>query len=113
MYDLQVAYPRRATDADRQPATELLERVGLGPVLEAHSLDDVKDWHSVLSGGQKQRLAWSRMLHANSQFAFIDEGTSAISKDVIDTLCVVVLINPLFLPIRCCLFSSVQLLYST
>lgn len=83
---IQVTYPRRATLADRKSATSILERVGLSPIIEAHGLDTVKDWHALLSGGQKQRLAWSRMLHAEPTFAFIDEGTSAVSTEVIDTL---------------------------
>lgn len=89
----QIAYPHEAgaltsSVAARAEAAELLDVVGLGPWLREHSfdLDTEQDWHSVLSGGQKQRLAWVRMYHKRPHYALIDEGTSAVDRDSVDTL---------------------------
>ena len=89
----QIAYPHEAgalksSKEARDEAEEFLDVVGLGPWLREHSydLDTEQDWHSVLSGGQKQRLAWVRMYHKRPKYALIDEGTSAVDRESVDTL---------------------------
>ena len=89
----QIAYPDEAgaltsSKEARDEAEEFLDVVGLGPWLREHSfdLDTEQDWHSVLSGGQKQRLGWVRMYHKRPTYALIDEGTSAVDRDSVDTL---------------------------
>jgi len=83
----QVTYPMEPSTNGSDAATisSLLTTVGLAELLD-YGLDTVKDWNKILSGGQKQRMAWARMFFLKPQFAFIDEGTSAVSHEVIDTL---------------------------
>ena len=84
----QVIYPHSAMDMQEagRHESELL------PILEDARLaylpdreggwDARKDWKIVLSGGEKQRMAIARLLYHEPRFAFIDEGTSAVSQDV-------------------------------
>lgn len=82
----QVTYPAVDVPQDHAAIAELLRGVGLDDVLDVYTLHGSCDWHSVLSGGQKQRLAWARMFFARPTYGFIDEGTSAISAEVIEPL---------------------------
>eukprot|EP00041_Stephanoeca_diplocostata_P009525 m.147006 g.147006 ORF g.147006 m.147006 type:complete len:434 (-) comp17777_c0_seq22:401-1702(-) len=82
----QVTYPAADSPTDHATIEDLLRCVGLDDVLEMHTIHGSCDWHNVLSGGQKQRLAWARMFFARPTYGFIDEGTSAISAEVIEPL---------------------------
>ncbi|KAK4156900.1 ABC transporter transmembrane region 2-domain-containing protein [Chaetomidium leptoderma] len=84
----QVIYPdgeadmreKRRKDSDLKYVLELA-RLGYLPDREG-GWDTRKEWKDVLSGGEKQRLAIARLLYHEPQYAFIDEGTSAVSSDV-------------------------------
>jgi len=84
----QVIYPH--TEADMQAAgrreSELqavLEQARLGYIPEREGgWDTRKMWKDVLSGGEKQRMGIARLLYHEPRYAFVDEGTSAVSSDV-------------------------------
>ncbi|KAK1072944.1 ATP-binding cassette long-chain fatty acid transporter pxa1 [Friedmanniomyces endolithicus] len=84
----QVIYPH--TEADMQAAgrreSELqavLEQAKLGYIPEREGgWDTRKMWKDVLSGGEKQRMGIARLLYHEPRYAFVDEGTSAVSSDV-------------------------------
>lgn len=84
----QVIYPHTEIDmqeADRRD-TEIqavLEQSKLGYLTDREGgWDTKKTWKDVLSGGEKQRMGIARLLYHEPRYAFIDEGTSAVSSDV-------------------------------
>ena len=84
----QVIYPH--TEMDMQDAGRkdnqlqtILELCRLGYIPEREGgWDTKKTWKDVLSGGEKQRMGIARLLYHEPRYAFIDEGTSAVSSDV-------------------------------
>lgn len=84
----QVIYPHTEIDMHERGVsdTELLTilqdaRLGYLPSREG-GWDSRKEWKDVLSGGEKQRMAIARLLYHEPNYAFLDEGTSAVSSDV-------------------------------
>lgn len=84
----QVIYPHTEVemleagrhDSDLQT---ILEQSKLGYLPEREGgWDTKKVWKDVLSGGEKQRMQIARLLYHEPRYAFIDEGTSAVSSDV-------------------------------
>lgn len=85
----QVIYPdgeadmrggKRKTERDLQHVLDAA-RLGYLPDREG-GWDTRKEWKDILSGGEKQRLGIARLLYHEPEYAFIDEGTSAVSSDV-------------------------------
>ena len=84
----QVIYPH--TEVDMREAgrrdhelQQVLNEARLGYLPEREGgWDTRKEWKDVLSGGEKQRMAIARLLYHEPRYAFIDEGTSAVSSDV-------------------------------
>lgn len=84
----QVIYPHTAMDMrDVGETDERLQQVlqdahlGYLPSREG-GWDARKEWKDVLSGGEKQRMGLARLFYHEPHYAFIDEGTSAVSSDV-------------------------------
>ena len=84
----QVIYPhaemdmREAGRRDRELKAVLEDaRLGYLPDREG-GWDARKEWKDVLSGGEKQRMALARLFYHEPRYAFVDEGTSAVSSDV-------------------------------
>ncbi|PYI05039.1 hypothetical protein BO78DRAFT_408605 [Aspergillus sclerotiicarbonarius CBS 121057] len=84
----QVIYPHTAIDMHEAGITdaalqEVLDDAHLGylPGREG-GWDARKEWKDVLSGGEKQRMALARIYYHEPRYAFLDEGTSAVSSDV-------------------------------
>ena len=81
----QVIYPHDIRDNKREDHElfRILQDVHLGylPGREG-GWNGRKEWKNVLSGGEKQRMSIARLLYHGPRFAFIDEGTSAVSSDV-------------------------------
>jgi ATP-binding cassette subfamily D (ALD) long-chain fatty acid import protein len=84
----QVIYPHTEMDmkdAGRRESglLHVLEEAKLGYLPDREGgWDTRKDWKDVLSGGEKQRMGIARLLYHEPRYAFIDEGTSAVSSDV-------------------------------
>ncbi|OCL12978.1 hypothetical protein AOQ84DRAFT_372595 [Glonium stellatum] len=84
----QVIYPH--TEVDMKDTgrrdfelSQVLEEARLGYLPDREGgWDTRKDWKDVLSGGEKQRMGIARLLYHEPRYAFIDEGTSAVSSDV-------------------------------
>ena len=84
----QVIYPH--TELDMQASgrrdielSKVLEDARLGYLPDREGgWDTRKDWKDVLSGGEKQRMGIARLLYHEPRYAFVDEGTSAVSSDV-------------------------------
>ncbi|KIY02044.1 uncharacterized protein Z520_02182 [Fonsecaea multimorphosa CBS 102226] len=84
----QVIYPHTEMDMrenDRRDSEleRILEDAKLGHLLSREGgWDTRKEWKDVLSGGEKQRMAIARLFYHEPRYAFLDEGTSAVSSDV-------------------------------
>ena len=84
----QVIYPHTEMDMrenDRRDSELelILEEAKLGHLLSREGgWDTRKEWKDVLSGGEKQRMAIARLFYHEPKYAFLDEGTSAVSSDV-------------------------------
>ena len=84
----QVIYPHTEMDMaasglkDRD-LQDILDQSKLGYLVSREGgWDTMKTWKDVLSGGEKQRMGFARLLYHEPRYAFIDEGTSAVSSDV-------------------------------
>ncbi|KAI9719381.1 MAG: hypothetical protein M1812_003452 [Candelaria pacifica] len=84
----QVIYPHSEMDMrdsgrrDHE-LSKVLEEVRLGYLPDREGgWDCRKEWKDVLSGGEKQRMGMARLMYHEPRYAFIDEGTSAVSSDV-------------------------------
>jgi ATP-binding cassette, subfamily D (ALD), peroxisomal long-chain fatty acid import protein len=84
----QVIYPHTEMDMRESSRNEnqlqkILDEAKLGYLPDREGgWDTRKEWKDVLSGGEKQRMAIARLLYHEPRYAFIDEGTSAVSSDV-------------------------------
>lgn len=84
----QVIYPHTELDMQENLRRDselerILEDAKLGHLLAREGgWDTRKEWKDVLSGGEKQRMAIARLLYHEPKYAFLDEGTSAVSSDV-------------------------------
>jgi ATP-binding cassette, subfamily D (ALD), peroxisomal long-chain fatty acid import protein len=84
----QVIYPHTEMDMRELGRNEnqlqnILNEAKLGYLPQREGgWDTRKEWKDVLSGGEKQRMAIARLLYHEPRYAFIDEGTSAVSSDV-------------------------------
>lgn len=84
----QVIYPHGEIEMRERGRRDIelkhvLEEARLGYLPDREGgWDTRKEWKDVLSGGEKQRMAIARLLYHEPRYAFIDEGTSAVSSDV-------------------------------
>lgn len=60
--------------AEKVKLTATIERVG--------GLDGIQEWSSVLATGEQQRIAFARLVLAKPKYAFLDEATTALDRDM-------------------------------
>ena len=84
----QVIYPHtevdmRENEKNDHHLQEVLDAARLGYLVDREGgWNTRKEWKDVFSGGEKQRMGIARLLYHEPRYAFIDEGTSAVSSDV-------------------------------
>jgi ATP-binding cassette subfamily D (ALD) long-chain fatty acid import protein len=84
----QVIYPHTEIDMKEAGRSDhdllaILEEARLGYLPDREGgWNTRKGWKDVLSGGEKQRMGIARLLYHEPGYAFVDEGTSAVSSDV-------------------------------
>lgn len=84
----QVIYPHTELDMRDEGRRDnelrkVLDEAKLGYLPDREGgWDARKEWKDVLSGGEKQRMGIARLLWHEPRYAFVDEGTSAVSNDV-------------------------------
>lgn len=85
----QVIYPHteiemREAGKNDHHLQEVLDAARLGYLVNREGGWDTRKecWKDVLSGGEKQRIGLARLYYHEPRYAFLDEGTSAVSSDV-------------------------------
>ena len=71
-------YPYGAHSRSGEEITKVLEKVGLGHLIER--LDEESSWDQTLSGGEKQRLGFARIFLHRPDIIVLDEATAALDS---------------------------------
>jgi putative ATP-binding cassette transporter len=77
-------YPYGAHSRSGEEITKVLEKVGLGHLIER--LDEESSWDQTLSGGEKQRLGFARIFLHRPDIIVLDEATAALDPQSGDQL---------------------------
>lgn len=74
-----IYYPQEVPEEVSPEITEMMERVGIGGLVD--KLNDVDDWSRILSLGEQQRLQFLRIFLMKPDIIIMDESTSSLDEE--------------------------------
>lgn len=83
----QLLYGTNRSSISDKEIVDIVNLTGLHKTIgRIKNLDEEQNWSNILSTGELQRVSFARMFLSNAEYAFIDEGTTAIEPEAEEQL---------------------------